>query len=165
MTADRGDHINSQVSCLGSIMSRPLCYIQRVRRVRAVASRVALLWIVWQAGTLAATPLAIAHQAAGDALTDHMCECPDAAPGRQCPMHHHSNSVPERSDEKGAARCSMRAPAAPADLGLAAIAIAAGMLPVRIAPLPPAQFTGFTVGDSARAFTRSIPPLSPPPEL
>jgi len=128
-------------------------------------SRVALLWIVWQAGTLAAAPMFIAYQAPGDALTDHLCDCPDATPGRQCPMHHHSNSSQQPTAGSSVARCSMRAPVTPTDLALASIAMVTGMLPVRTVALPAVEFADFAAAAPARAFTRAVPPLSPPPEI
>ena len=161
MTAGRGDHVNSQVSCLICILSRTLCYIRGVRTVRALASRVALLWIVWQASTLAATPVVIALSASGNAVAEQLCECPDAVPGRQCPMHHHSNTG-HQTGSSDVARCSMRAPVTPA--ALAAIAIVTGTLPVQIASWVDPEFTSVVAIAADGVFSRSTPPLSPPPK-
>ena len=161
MTAGRGDHINSPVSCLDSVMSRPLCYILRVRAVRALASRIALLWIVWQAATLAAAPVFIARSASGNAATEQLCECPDAAPGRQCPMHHHSNPG-HQADSSDVARCSMRAPVTP--VALASIAIVTGTLPVQSSTWHEPKHTGVIDTVAGGAVSRSTPPLSPPPK-
>ena len=165
MTARRGDHINSQVSCVTCVLSRTLCYIQGVRRVRAAISRVALLWIVWQAAALVSAPMVMAYAASGDALTEQLCECPDAAPGRQCPMHHHSSSTahPSSSDD-GSARCSARAPVTPTESALALMSTVVGMVPVRAAVRFEPQFVRVVTVSSADVFSRSTPPLSPPPK-
>ena len=165
MTARLGDHINSQVSCADCILSRTLCYIQGVRRVRAVASRVALLWIVWQATALVTAPIVIARAASGDALTQQLCECPDAVPGRQCPMHHHSPSAPHpSSSDDASARCSARAPVTPAESALASVSTVVGMVPVRVSVWSEPQFAGVVAVSSGHVFSRSTPPLSPPPK-
>ena len=164
MTAGLGDHINSQVSCVTCVLSRTLCYIQGVRRVRAAISRVALLWIVWQAAALVSAPMVMAYAASGDALTEQLCECPDAAPGRQCPMHHHSSSTahPSSSDD-GSARCSARAPVTPTESALS-MSTVVGMVPVRASVWFEPQFVSVVAVSSADVFSRSTPPLSPPPK-
>ena len=79
-------------------------------------------WLVLQGTALFASPLAFG---AGDVSTEDVaCDCPDAMPGAQCPMHR--SQVAHHDDET---RCSMRSALLPTDLALA-VFTAAGAVPV-----------------------------------
>lgn len=126
-----------------------------MRGLRSCLRSTAVAWLFCQVAALSAAPIAFA--ATATIVADEACECPDAAPGGACPMHHDVVAT-----EDGSSPCHMRGSCAPADMALLTLAGGAGVLSQPIAcgdervatHAHPARFT---------LVTRSDVPDSPPP--
>jgi hypothetical protein len=133
-------------------------------RLRSRLSWLAAAWLVCQAGSLAAAPLALCCGASLSSAADEDACCQGLAPGQTCPLHGHSKpaDIAQANGPDQADRCAMRSACAPVDLALLSLAGGPAVLPsdgafsVMVRSTPFAEL-------SSPALSRVVLPESPPP--
>lgn len=128
---------------------------KRMRGLRTHLRSAAAAWLFVQVAALSAAPVVFA--ATATLVAADGCECPDAASGGSCPMHH---DVTSTGDETTA--CHMRGSCAAADVALLALAGGAGVLsqPMACAQDPVVSYVRPV---RATLVSQSDVPDSPPP--
>jgi len=112
-------------------------------------------WLILQGTALFAAPLTFS--AANVSAEDVACDCPDAMPGAQCPMH--KSRAADHDDET---RCSMRSALLPTDLALLSLTPTGAVPVAQVVEQVATTFETITTGDRAVVSHTDLPD-SPPP--
>ena len=122
-------------------------------RVRRRLSWVIGAWLLCQAASVAAAPLAFSCQNVASAADEEEC-CPGLLPGQVCPMHH---------AKKGERTCQMRGSCVHTDAAIISLAVGSGVLPsstLAVSTFDPGE-RAFPAPQSS--ILRTDRPESPPP--
>jgi hypothetical protein len=145
-------------------------------RFRRRLSWIAMLWLIGQVSSLAATPTILAcHPTPALSGADDDACCEGLAPGQICPLHKHRGGSRHSSHHGGdhaspssASRgvadhtCRMTSGCRPDATGLESLSLAPAILPVNVA-VADLGVTLTVIPLRATPALRSSPPVSPPP--
>jgi hypothetical protein len=133
-----------------------------MRVIRKRLSWVAAGWLMARVAAFAAAPLAFAIDAAPAGARVVTCDCPDAAPGRACPMHSGPRSGQRGTGDDNDDRCRMRGNCSPVDIAFLAFAASIG-IPVAAGTLAFSESAATLVSPRTELLARYAPPDAPPP--
>src|SRR3990172_6883675 len=83
-------------------------------------------WVLLQLAAFVTAPVVLSARPRSDAAPLEHCTCPDAVPGRACPMHH--GRTPDKQSD-----CKLRNPCIPSDAALLSLAGLVGLIPLQAA--------------------------------
>ena len=128
-----------------------------MKTLRKHLSSIIAVWLLCQVSALAVAPAALSAGGFFGAAGFVLCDCPDAEPGRSCPMH---PAPAERSVDPD--ECVMQAACAPTDAAFLSLGLGAGILPPPPALASDAGSAIVTLTAIARDSVTELPDAPPP---
>jgi hypothetical protein len=144
--------------------------------IRRYRTWVAAGWLLARVAAFAAAPLAFAVHPAPAGAQVVTCDCPDAVPGRACPMHSSprlgsrgatDTGDPRKSGDPGGRgdnneRCRMRGSCSPSDIAFLALAGSIG-IPVAAGALAVPETAATFISPRVKLLAWAERPDAPPP--